>query len=370
MNLKICHVTSVHPAKDGRIFSKQCCSLANAGYDVTIVAPNAEDRVLNGIKIRGVYLKSNSRIYRIFVFSKLIYKKALSIDANIYQIHDPELLIIALKLKRQGKIVIFDSHEDVPGIIKSKFYIPKPFRLFISYLYSIYEKYVLKRIDAAISVTPAIVDRLATICPKAVLVTNYPIIQNNTNLNSISRVERNVCFAGNIVSDYMHHNILKALSKINNVTYFLIGEKTQYLEYLSGLEGWDKVRYYGKLPYDEVLKVYAKTSIGLAIHDYTPNAGYRHGSLGTIKIFEFMMLGIPIVCTDFTLWRNIIDKEKCGIYVDPHNTDEISRAIKTLLDNPILASEMGKNGILAVEREYNWKSQEKVLLNLYKSFNL
>jgi glycosyltransferase involved in cell wall biosynthesis len=289
MNKKVCHITSIHSSVDIRIYAKQCCSLANAGYDVTIVAPDTEDRVVNGIKIHGIPLKRKGRLYRIFVFGKILYRVALAINADIYQLHDPELLTIALKLKSQGKVVIFDSHEDVPGIIRSKFYIPKPFRILISSLYSKYEKFVLGKIDAVISVTPSIVDRLSTICPKSILVTNYPIIQDKINIDITLRDKRIICFAGNIVSDYMHHNILQALKKINDVNYHLIGEGTEYLNSLKQMEGWEKVVHYGKLPHNEVLKVYEKSSVGLVIHDYTPNAGGRHGSLGTIKLFEFMM---------------------------------------------------------------------------------
>ena len=34
--LKVCHFTSVHDAKDRRIFSKECCSLAKLGFKVFI----------------------------------------------------------------------------------------------------------------------------------------------------------------------------------------------------------------------------------------------------------------------------------------------------------------------------------------------
>ena len=41
---RICHFTSVHSATDGRIFEKECCSLAKAGYEVYFVAPNAKQK--------------------------------------------------------------------------------------------------------------------------------------------------------------------------------------------------------------------------------------------------------------------------------------------------------------------------------------
>lgn len=39
---KVCYFTS-KDANDTRVFHKECVSLAKAGYDVTLVCPNAED---------------------------------------------------------------------------------------------------------------------------------------------------------------------------------------------------------------------------------------------------------------------------------------------------------------------------------------
>jgi len=47
-----------------------------------------------------------------------IGKKALEVDAEVYHFHDPDLLFLALKLKKKGKKVIYDVHENYPGILE------------------------------------------------------------------------------------------------------------------------------------------------------------------------------------------------------------------------------------------------------------
>ena len=100
--MKICHLTSVHKPDDTRIFHKECTSLANAGYDTYLVVCG-ESCEKNGVHIIGTGEQSKSRIKRMRLDTKKVYEAALSVDADIYQIHDPELLPYALKLKKRAK---------------------------------------------------------------------------------------------------------------------------------------------------------------------------------------------------------------------------------------------------------------------------
>ena len=104
MGIKICHLTSVHDSTDVRVFRKECSSLAKK-YDVYLVA-KGQSREENNVKIIGIGDAPDSRLKRITRFTKAVYQKGLSLDCDIYQIHDPELLPVALKLKRKGKAVI------------------------------------------------------------------------------------------------------------------------------------------------------------------------------------------------------------------------------------------------------------------------
>lgn len=364
---KICHLTSVHRIDDVRIFEKECISLAASGFDVSLIAcgDNAFEDFEQGVKRISLYVPVTNRLQRMIQRPKAIYNKAVIVNADIYHFHDPELLPIGLKLKKLGKKVIYDSHEDTSVLIKTRKWIPAIIRNLLSYIYRNYEKNCIKKIDAVISVTPLIVEKFSKINRNSYLITNFPKL---TDLEANTE-RKNVCFAGNITHAYMFNNVLDALYKTNGIKLILAGTpvSNKYLNELKQLKGWSKVIYLGRISHNEVQSLYKKTMVGIACLAYTANVGYKEGSLGMLKTFEYMNAGMALICTDFKLWKQIVEKYNCGICVSPYDIENIFKAIQYLVDNPSVAREMGNNGRKAVECEYNWATQEKILVNLYRS---
>lgn len=83
------------------------------------------------------------------------------------------------------------------------------------------------------------------------------------------------------------------------------------------------------------------------------------------KMFEYMSAGLPVIASNFPLWKEIIEGNQCGICVNPLEPKEIAAAIDWLTQNPEAAEQMGKNGRKAVEEKYNWQNEEEKLINLY-----
>jgi glycosyltransferase involved in cell wall biosynthesis len=138
--------------------------------------------------------------------------------------------------------------------------------------------------------------------------------------------------------------------------------ETQDLEKAAGLNtGWARVQFLGWQPREEVARVYSSVKAGLVMFHPGPN----HNEALPAKLFEYMAAGLPLVASNFPLWRRIIDDARCGLVVDPLNPQEISQAITFLLTHPREAQGMGNNGQRAAQERYNWATESTTLLHLY-----
>lgn len=365
--IKVCHLTSAHPAKDGRIFYKECTSLAKAGYDVTLVAAGADDEECNGVKIVGVPVKKTGRFNRMLNVGRDVYKKALDVDADIYHLHDPELLSHAKGLIKHGKKVIFDSHEDFPADITNKHYLPKVLRKFIGYLYGCYEANICRRLNGVISVTPHIVERFKKINANTVMVTNFPIIKDS-NISSFNQDDINkVSYVGPINNAWSVKRLIDCVGNEQGKYKLVMAgvADSDYLDDLKCSTGWKFTDFKGKVKPSVVQDIYSGSVCGFALLQPSPNSHGKLGTIGNTKLFEIMFAGIPVICTNFVLWQQIIEGHNAGICVDPNNEEEILTALRKISGDSELAKRMGENGRRAVITKFNWESQEKELIKFY-----
>ena len=365
--VKVCHMTSAHSAEDVRIFHKECVSLKNDNYDVFLVQRGSSYEK-SGVHIVGAGKLSDSRINRVFCASRLVYKLARQVDADIYHFHDPELLPYGIKLKRLGKIVIFDSHEDYLQLFLERDYIPKFLRKPLQYIFKNYIIRTVKKFDAVVTVTPHIEEFYRQYNPQTVGVANYPIVNIVPDHPLVQDMK--LFFAGGVTKQWNHEAIIRAIDRIPNCTYELCGPiSDDYLDELSQLPGWEKVKYLGIIPFSEVQTRMLTASIGLALLSPSRNSDYQNGTMGNTKVFEEMAAGLPVICTDFILWKKFIDKYNCGVTVNPSNSEQIYEAILKLSKDLGTAHLMGKNGQCAILEEFNWGCEEKKLLQLYHSLS-
>ena len=359
--VKVCHMTSAHEWNDVRIFMKMCHSLREAGYDVSLVAAG-ESRECDGIHVVGCGDKPVGRRARMGGFARKVYETARELDCDIYHFHDPELLPYGIKLKQAGKKVIFDSHEDVPAQIMSKYWIPVPLRWAVSRLYRAYESYAVAKFDAVVTATSTIAGNFSSRAKNVVVVNNYPRLDDIVfQTKPFKERENNICYVGGLSEVRGIRVMVESVKSLHDIQLVLAGECENGV--IDVIEESPNVKYLGKIERKEVNSVYGDSLVGLVL--LQPLERYKVSK--PVKMYEYMAAGLPFVCSDFPLWRKLVEETGAGICVPYGDLDAARRAILQLVNDKEMAQKMGIMGRKAVENKYSWNKEVQKLVNLYKS---
>ncbi|MEW6095442.1 MAG: glycosyltransferase family 4 protein [bacterium] len=366
---RICHLTTVHSHFDERIFYKEVKTFVKAGYDVVLIAQNDKEEIVDGIRIVPLPMLKN-RLKRMVLLPFPCLLKALKQKANVYHFHDPELLLVGLLLKLMTKAnVIYDVHEDYGKQILSKSYLPKFARSTIAWAVNKIEKVISRTFDAIVTATDDIFNNFSY-HKRAVAVKNFPVLSNfaeikkdHTNNSGVF----NLIYVGGLTEIRGVTQMIQALEYINSnkkVNLTLCGKfyPANYEKQVRSLKGFEKVEYKGWIEPQDIPSTITQADVGIVcLHPIT-----NYLTALPVKLFEYMAVGLPVIASNFPLWKEIVEGNNCGVCVDPLNPKEITRAVKYLIEHPELRKKMGESGRKAIVEKYNWEKESKKLIKLYK----
>ncbi len=367
---KICVVTTVHHAYDGRIYHKQCKSLKKAGYKVTLLAPKPDKRIENdGINL--VPIEKPKQEWKRFLHTFSVFKLAKQTNADLYHFHDPELLPVGVLLRLfTRKPVIFDVHEHYPNAIMSKKYLKKWLKNPVRIAYEIVEKISIPMLSGVIYTTEEVGERYKNYI--SCKIENYPLPEMFPTTGRANKKDEYLLYLGGItairgieelIDGFAHAAKLKPEAKLLFVGSFESNSfKEKIYEKIKMLGLKDKIEFKGKVPYQEIEKYLSEATIGIIPYLPVPN----HLVCLPNKLFEYMAAGVAVIASDFPHYRKVVESSNSGLLINPERPQSISKAMLLLLDNSSLVKEMGENGKNAFLDTYNWKSEEEKLFSFYQ----
>lgn len=365
--MKILHLTTVHPRRDTRIFYRECISLKKEGYDTYLLVADG----LGNEEVEGVHVidigKEKSRIKNFFIGYRKIIDQVKQLQPKLVHLHDPELIVVGRKIQKMGIPVVFDIHENIAVQILDKKYIPKLLRKPISSVYKKVEQYCIKNLHLIIA-EHSYKDVYTARGKSMTIVLNMPDLDHFRPYQTLDRGGNEIFYIGGISNERGLDVTLAALKILKNkgVTFFMhyLGpiskEKLAELD-LNGIQ--DDIKFYGRMDSKKGFEISKSCAVGLSV--LKPIKNYV-GSYST-KIFEYMAIGLPVITSNFPLYKNVVEKYDCGFCIEPSSPEDLADSIVKLLHDPKLGQKMGQNGIKAVSEQFNWSFEKSKLANTYTS---
>lgn len=366
---KFCFFIATDRHHDEIVIFRQAKSLMDAGFDVTLIVSDDEpEEYIEGVRVVPTGFKQSGYLKRILRLSSIMYRKAKEIDADIYQTCSVDLLSVGLRLRNHGKKILFHLREGHPYTFERGSSLPKWLKKIIISFMVVWMRHCLKRYDYVITVSDVIAEYLNKWgLGKVTIQGNFPVINRDYELtleDYLSR-ENRLFYFGLIYTISRQGVVLRALEKTDDVKYLLAGKFTthSYYERLQKNPKWKDVEFIDGFTHDELSTFFKRSTICNVMRDFSQTES-PNGSMGVIKIFESMEAALPIICSDVPVYREMMNKYKCGLLVDPKDADQIADAINYLVEHKEEAWKMGQEGRRAVLEEYSWDAQSKKYLEI------
>ena len=347
------------------------CKFLSSTYDVTLIAVHPKEEVKDKIRIIP-FKRYHNRKFRILFGWLFMFFKAIKVNARIYHLHDPELIPCGILLRLFGKKVILDIHENIAEDLFDKPWIKRQKLVFT--IFTFFEKIACKMFYILLA-ERSYEKRYNNMCEHISTVQNFcdtdffVPFEKTEYKNSL-----NLYYIGIILENRGILQILEALYLLKTegirADFHCVGElysdldkKIKSLKYYKEIES--QIHFYGRLPLEEGYKMAKNMDIGMCLIWPMKNSIESYPT----KLFEYMRCGLPIITSNFPLYREVIEENNCGVCIDPLNALELKKVLIAMHMDVEKSELMAKNGKKTVFEKYDWKSQTPILSKVYDTLS-
>ncbi|MGH8467758.1 MAG: glycosyltransferase [Gammaproteobacteria bacterium] len=365
----ICHITTVHPLGDTRIFHREAAAVSGAGkYSLVLIARGSPEAVSSGIAEEIQLLPAKGgRLHRMIVSQYRAIGMALRANADLYHLHDPELLPGGILLRLLGKRVVFDIHEDLPKQVRIKPWIHRRLARLWVWVAQLFDALVSRCFDGIVAATPEIGGKYRG--SRMVVVQNFPAWEELMCPFSAPVSERKniAIYVGTITEERGLRCMLQAADRASerlsgDFRLILAGRfvSAKDREIFEAHANQDIVEYIGWQDRRQVGELLGQALVGLVT--LLPAAGYLESY--PVKLFEYGAAGVPAIASDFPLWHRLMNG--CCVFVDPSAPEAIADALVDLMTDKVQAEAIGREARALVRSRYSWESEAEKLLAFYE----
>jgi glycosyltransferase involved in cell wall biosynthesis len=359
----VVHLTTVHHAQDPRITYRQLPTLSAAGCRVLLVASGRPADLPTHVSTVRLP-PTETRLQRI-PLQWTAYRTARAQAADLYHIHDPELIPVAYLLRRAtGAAIIYDMHENY----RSKG--PVWGRVLRGL-----ERWALRWVDHVVLAEESYQSIVDPAPVGATCILNYhkPWTDERPAPDLGEEGPTRLLYTGTVSRARGLDTMLRVVAGAGRdpgLRLRLVGVCNRAHERAAAEAtirdndlgetvtrvGWDAY-----VPPTDMPPHYRWADVGLALFEPHPNFA---GSMPT-KFYEYMHHGLPIIAADVPLWRRFLRAHDCGVVVPPGDAEAVRDVLSRWRADPARYRALARNARAAAPK-YRWKPMGDRLVRLYR----
>lgn len=363
-------ISTVHPSTDSRIMYKIAPSL-QSHYEVFCALPG----VCGGLqeRLHLIRLPKFGRLFpRILFTHPIALIKCLRLRADIVHIFVPELIPLALLFQWAGAKVVYEVQENLFKKFAIKRYNNS---LVFKTLFRFFDKLARRKFHC-IFTDDAYLNEYHDLAKPFAVIHNYvslPLMDSLPHAG-VRRQGPELFYLGVVSMERCLDTMINALAILKgsypDCHLHVFGPMRVDKKELEAIAGYQQVKnnitFHGYTDQKVALKYARQAVAGIAL--LKPVADYPE-SFPT-KFFEYMALKLPVITSDFPLYKRIVEGSGSGFCISPHDPEALHRALQCCISDNALRLQMGNNGRKATETYYNWASEEAKLLSFYNDILL
>lgn len=385
--MKILMVLESEFPPDVRV-ENEMLALSEAGHEVHLACSTRKNRLQNEVFGKAVihrktitpfiYKSSVGCLKFPFYFNfwrNFLFTLCANERFDVIHIHDLPLSKVGVEIKRKFNIpLIIDLHENWPALIKAA---PHT-RTFLGRLLSSnkqwieYERKMLPEADKVITIIEEARDRVIGL---GIEPGKICMVSNTINFENLSITAKKkepaafTIFYGGAINRHRGLQIVLKTIKICvekniDVRLWIVGDGSfrKRLEELSEtLNIKSHVHFFGHKPFHEMLEILDESDVSIIPHLRTDN----NDASSPNKLYQYMYLNKPIVSSDCTSLKRIINETHTGFIYKNDSAEDLASLIEKLHKDRSLLDAIGDNGRKAVMAKYNWNVDKEGLINAY-----
>ena len=299
---------------------------------------------------------------------------------DVIHINDLPLSKIGVEIKRKfHAFLVIDLHENWPALLKSAAHTQTVAgRLLSSNKQWVeYERKMLPEADKVITIIEEARERVISLGvdpDKITMVSNTINYENLKIKETVKDKDFFTIFYGGAIN--RHRGLQLVLEAVRicviknmKVRLWIVGDGSyrKELERISGeMNIASHVKFWGHKPFNEMLEILAEADAALIPHIRNEN----NDASSPNKLYQYMYLNIPIISSDCTSLKRIINETHTGFIYKDNSPKELSLLLEKLYKNRLILEEVTGNGRKAVLEKYNWNIDKMRLVGAYSELFL